>query len=46
MLPPIDIPGWPFTAIIDLDTGEVKMMDSDLFISTDTIVAVVEALDG
>jgi len=45
--PPPDatIPGYPFTAIIDLETGEVALMDGSVFMTTGAIVAYMEMLN-
>ena len=48
MLPPADapVPAFPFTAIIDLETGEVALKDGSIFMTTGAILAYVEMLNN
>jgi len=47
-LPPPDapVPQYPYTAIIDLETGEVKLVDGTAFMTTSAILAYVEILNN
>lgn len=47
-LPPPDVsfPGFPFTAIIDLETGEAALVDGTMPMSTGAIVTYVESLNN
>jgi hypothetical protein len=46
-LPPADapVPQYPYTAIIDLETGEVALKDGQMSMSTSAILAYVDILN-